>query len=130
MKPTLLLLDSDAKLLELYRLELEAEGYDLHLALNAGELDRKLQNNRYDVIILDLRMPQETEIDALRNTILRNPGATVLLNTTYHFYRRNLLAWKAHLVRSRSVRDLKLAIKKVLAVRFHQDPAFELPAIA
>ena len=56
-KPQLLLVDDDASLLRLLTIRLEGEGFTVTAAEDGQSALRKLQNNNFDVVLSDLRMP-------------------------------------------------------------------------
>ncbi len=116
MKQNLLVVDDEESLRELYRLELEEEGYHVDTAGNAGDVLNKLDSGRYDAIILDIQMPGMPGIDLLQKIIARNRQQPVILNTSYASYRENYLAWQAdaYVVKSSDTGELKQAIRKVL----------------
>jgi len=117
MKPTMLVVDDDADLREFYRLELEDEGYDVDLAGDAGEAMEKLHDDRYDVIILDIRMPGMPGIELLQRIVARDKRQSVILNTSHASYRHNFLTWfaAAYVEKSFSTVNLKQAIRNALA---------------
>ena len=55
--PNLLLVDDDKSLLRLLTIRLEGEGYDVTAVEDGQSALRKLQNDNYDVVLSDLRMP-------------------------------------------------------------------------
>jgi two-component system response regulator GlrR len=56
-KPQLLLVDDDASLLRLLTIRLEGEGFTVTAVEDGQNALRKLQNNNFDVVLSDLRMP-------------------------------------------------------------------------
>lgn len=56
-KPQLLLVDDDASLLRLLTIRLEGEGFTVTAVEDGQSALRKLQNNNFDVVLSDLRMP-------------------------------------------------------------------------
>ena len=56
-KPQLLLVDDDKSLLRLLTIRLEGEGYQVTAVEDGQSALKKLQNDRYDVVLSDLRMP-------------------------------------------------------------------------
>jgi len=117
MKPRLLVADDEKNLRELYALELEGEGYEVHIASNASEVMEKLEGTDFDVIVLDIRMPGMSGIDLLQKIMARDKRQSVILNTAFPSYRDNFMTWpaEAYVVKSADTTELKQAIKKVLA---------------
>ncbi len=116
MKSKLLVADDERNLRELYRMELEAEGYDVQIAANGDEVINLLDKSDYDVIVLDIQMPGLSGIDLLQKIMARDKRQPVILNTAYPSYRDNFMTWPAdaYVVKSSDTAELKGAIKKVL----------------
>jgi DNA-binding NtrC family response regulator len=119
MSTKLLVADDEKNLRELYRLELEEEGYEVETAGNANEVLSKIESGDYDVIVLDIQMPGMSGIDLLQKIMARDKRQPVILNTAYPSYRDNFMTWpaEAYVVKSSDTTELKQAIKKVLAKR-------------
>lgn len=119
MKPRLLVADDEKNLRELYKTELEDEGYDVDTATNATDVLQFLEKSEYDVIILDIKMPGMSGIDLLQKIMARDKRQPVILNTAYPSYRDNFMTWpaEAYVVKSADTTELKQAVKKVLAKR-------------
>ncbi|MBU0507878.1 response regulator [bacterium] len=117
MKAKLLVVDDEKNLRELYRIELEEEGYDVDTASNATEVMEKVEAAQYDLIILDIRMPGMSGIDLLQKIMARDKRQPVIFNTAYPSYRDNFMTWpaEAYVVKSADTTELKQTIKKVLA---------------
>jgi DNA-binding NtrC family response regulator len=119
MKTKLLVADDEKNLRELYKTELEDEGYEVETAANAVEVLKLLESGEYDVIILDIKMPGMSGIDLLQKIMARDKRQPVILNTAYPSYRDNFMTWpaEAYVVKSADTTELKQAVKKVLAKR-------------
>ena len=119
MKPRLLVADDEKNLRELYKTELEDEGYDVDTASNAADVLQQLEKGEYDIIILDIKMPGMSGIDLLQKIMARDKRQPVILNTAYPSYRDNFMTWpaEAYVVKSADTTELKQAVKKVLAKR-------------
>ncbi|MFZ5432627.1 MAG: response regulator [Calditrichota bacterium] len=117
MKRRLLVADDEKNLRELYRIELEEEGYEVDVVANANEVLEKLDTATYDLIVLDIRMPGMSGIDLLQKIMARDKRQPVILNTAYPSYRDNFMTWpaEAYVVKSADTTELKQAIKRVLA---------------
>jgi DNA-binding NtrC family response regulator len=119
MKTKLLVADDEKNLRELYKTELEDEGYEVETAANAVEVLKLLESGEYDVIVLDIKMPGMSGIDLLQKIMARDKRQPVILNTAYPSYRDNFMTWpaEAYVVKSADTTELKQAVKKVLAKR-------------
>ena len=117
MKPKLLVADDEKNLRELYRMDLEGEGYEVETAANAGEVLQKMEGGDFDLIVLDIQMPGMSGIDLLQKIMARDKRQPVILNTAYPSYRDNFMTWpaEAYVVKSADTTELKQAIKRVLA---------------
>jgi DNA-binding NtrC family response regulator len=119
MKPKLLVADDEKNLRELYKTELEEEGYEVVTAANAAEVMKLLEAGEYDVIVLDIKMPGMSGIDLLQKIMARDKRQPVVLNTAFPSYRDNFMTWpaEAYVVKSSDTTELKQVVKKVLAKR-------------
>ena len=62
---TILCVDDDPNILELYKDERSEEGYEVILAKDGQEALRKFENDIPDVVVMDIRMPQRGGIEML-----------------------------------------------------------------
>lgn len=117
MKPRLLIADDEKNLRELYRIEFEAEGYEVITAANADEVAKLMAGAPYDVIILDIRMPGMSGIELLQKIMAHDKRQPVILNTAYPAYKDNFMTWpaEAYVVKSADTTELKQAVKKALS---------------
>lgn len=117
MSARLLVAEDEKNLRELYRLELEEEGYNVETASNGIEVLDRIEEKEYDLIILDIKMPGMTGIDLLQKIMARNKRQHVILNTAYSNYKDNFMTWPAdaYLVKSSDTTELKDTVKKILA---------------
>ena len=116
VKVRLLVADDEKNLRELYRMELEEEGYDVETAANGMEVLSRIEQQDFDIIILDIQMPGLSGIDLLQKIMARDKRQPVILNTAFPSYRDNFMTWpaEAYVVKSSDTAELKQAVKKVL----------------
>jgi two-component system, OmpR family, phosphate regulon response regulator OmpR len=79
-EPYLLVVDDDARIRELLRRYLSANGFRVTTAGNAAEARARLISLEFDLIVLDIMMPGETGLDLTRS--LRQSGRTPILLLT------------------------------------------------
>ncbi len=114
--PTVLIVDDDRGLRELYKSELSVEGYEVMAAATGKEAVEILKDSRPDVIVMDIRMPEMDGIEALGKVVARHKNIPVIINTAYPSYQEDFRAWAAdeYVVKSSDLTELKAAIKRVL----------------
>ncbi len=80
---SILIVDDETKLLEIYQKTLEKEGYEITVANNGATAISLLKNNLYDLVITDLRMPGVDGLELFRWIVRNNPGTPVIISTAY-----------------------------------------------
>jgi DNA-binding response OmpR family regulator len=71
----ILVVDDEPDTVELIHLTLSTAGYQIDSAMSAFEARRKLEDDHYDVLLLDVMMPEVSGFDLLRQ--LNESGITV-----------------------------------------------------
>jgi len=66
-KALILYVEDDAVISEMYKLRLDAEGYDVRVAVNGREGIELAEKERPDLILLDILMEEMDGFDTLRN---------------------------------------------------------------
>lgn len=62
---TILFVEDDKPIAEMYSRVLEREGYQVEFAFNGAEGLHRANNKHYDLILLDIMMPEKTGIEVL-----------------------------------------------------------------
>jgi DNA-binding response OmpR family regulator len=116
---TLLVVEDDVHQAELYRQELEEEGYEIVLAHDGHEALRKLEEHKIDLVILDISMPGMDGIEALGKILGRDNTMPVIIHTAYAQYKDNFMTWTAehYIIKSSDLADLKAKVREVLDQR-------------
>jgi CheY-like chemotaxis protein len=76
---TILFVEDDKPIAEMYTRTLQREGYDVDFAYNGAEGIALARKKHYDLILLDIMMPEKTGIEVLDD--LRGPDGTGLPDT-------------------------------------------------
>ncbi len=66
-EPSILLVDDDEALRDIVTNQLSAQGYRVDEAADGADALAKLQTTSYDVMLLDINMPQKSGIDVLKH---------------------------------------------------------------
>ncbi|HYO81282.1 MAG TPA: sigma-54 dependent transcriptional regulator [Bryobacteraceae bacterium] len=82
-KGRILVVDDEADIRESLETLLELEGYSATMAVDAGDAARRLDKNSYDLILLDLMMPDRSGMDLLRDIRERNTETPIIMLTAY-----------------------------------------------
>ena len=64
---TILFIEDDKPIAEMYSRVLEREGYQVEFAYNGAEGLQKAHAKHYDLILLDIMMPEKTGIEVLQD---------------------------------------------------------------
>ena len=119
MTTKLLVVDDEANIRLLYAQELSDEGYEVVTAANALEAAEKLQGADFDLVVLDIKLKNESGIELLQRIVKERHTLPVILCTAFSCYKDDFSAWLAdgYVVKSSDMTELKDEIKRVLAKR-------------
>jgi CheY-like chemotaxis protein len=100
----------------LYHEELIEEGYEVVVAKNGLEALKCLEESHFDLIVLDIRMPEMDGIEALGKIASRYKEIPVILHTAYAEYRNQPIASlaDAFVLKSSDPSPLKKTVKELL----------------
>ncbi len=112
----ILCVDDDPNMLELYKDELSEEGYRVVQAGNGREALRAFESEKFDVVVMDIRMPQMDGIETLTAMLGKDRQVSIILSTGYPQYQDNFMTWgaEAYVVKSSDLSQLKAKIREVL----------------
>ena len=83
MKPRVLVVDDEPPQLEILRLILGSEGYEVATAASGKSALGALRRQGFDVVLTDLKMPDHSGISLLEEILREQPGACVVLMTAH-----------------------------------------------
>uniref|UniRef100_UPI0006D582AA response regulator n=1 Tax=Numidum massiliense TaxID=1522315 RepID=UPI0006D582AA len=77
MAESILIIEDEAKIARVIQLELEYEGYKTEIAENGRIGLETFQRNHFDLVLLDIRLPELNGLEVLRR--IRKSGDTTVL---------------------------------------------------
>ena len=83
VKGRILVVDDEADIRESLETLLELEGYHVTLAVDAGDATRRLERAGFDLILLDLMMPDRSGMDLLQEIREKDRETPVIMLTAY-----------------------------------------------
>jgi len=115
----ILIVEDEQHQRELYAMELQEEGYEVDQAANGKEAVDKVKANKYDCVILDIRMPEMDGIEALGKILSRDKKVPIIIYTAYSNYKSNFMTWTAdaYITKSSNLNELKDKIKELVSTR-------------
>lgn len=110
----------------LYETEISEMGHTVFMASDGIAAIDLVREEKPDLMVLDLMMPNMHGLDALRKSLSINPNLPVIIHTAYSHYKDNFMSWAAeeYIVKSADLTLLKNAISRILAgERLPESPA-------
>jgi len=102
---------------ELYVMELQDEGYDVEQAANGREGVEMVNAGNYDLVIMDIRMPEMDGIEALGKILSKEKKVPIIIYTAYSNYKSNFMTWTAdaYVTKSSNLGELKEKVRSLLS---------------
>ena len=129
-KGRLLVIDDESEIREGLELLLTMEGYSVDLAQNATEGEKNLESRLYDLVLLDVMMPDRSGMEVLRDLRDRGDDTPVFMITAYGSVEAAVSALKIgandYFQKPWDNEKLLIEIDRVLAGRRLQDENLEL----
>lgn len=115
----ILVVDDESNIRLLYSQELADEGYEVVTAGNAADACDLLHGDSVDLVVLDIKLKNESGLDLLQRMVKDRHNLPVILCTAFSCYKDDFSAWLAdgYVVKSSDLTELKEEIKRVLAKR-------------
>ncbi len=121
----ILVVDDEANIRLLYAEELTDEGYEVATAASTAEATEKLQQQIFDLAVLDIKLKNESGIELLQKIVKERHDMPVILCSAFSSYKDDFSAWLAdsYVVKSGDLTELKEEIKRVLAKKAQRKAA-------
>ncbi|HQP32227.1 MAG TPA: response regulator [Deltaproteobacteria bacterium] len=115
----ILIVDDEKHIRALYAEELEEEGYDVAVASDGKDILARLEQERPDVVVLDIKMVDCSGLDVLLEIRNRFYNLPVILCSAYGTYKVDVksIAADAYVVKSSDLTELKKKIAQALETR-------------
>jgi two-component system, response regulator, stage 0 sporulation protein F len=117
-KARLLIVDDEENIRFLFKEELEEEGYVVDVASNGLEALEKVKNADFDLVVLDIKMPGMSGIQALNEIKNMKKNLPVILCSAYGEFKQDFSSWASdgYVVKSADTKELKQTIKDLLVI--------------
>jgi len=112
----ILIVDDEKHIRLLYSEELKEEGYEVFVAADGNDILDRIEKDRPDVIILDIKMVSSNGLDVLQEVGTGIITSPVILCSAYGSYKVDVksIAADAYVVKSSDLTELKNKIAQVL----------------
>ncbi len=118
IKDRILVADDEQSMREFLDIMLKKEGYKVSLASNGEEVAKLVENDLFDLVLLDIRMPKLDGISTLRKIKASTPETIVIMITAYASADTAIKAMKEgaydYITKPFKVEEIKLIIKNAL----------------
>ena len=112
----ILVVDDEVSLAKLYEKELTEEGFNVLLAESGEKALRMAQDNKIDLMVLDIKMQGKDGLEVLNEFRQKNADTPVILNSAYSTYKDDFSSWlaDAYIVKSSNLDELKIKIHELV----------------
>ncbi|MFN3535176.1 MAG: response regulator [Desulfatiglandales bacterium] len=113
----ILVVDDEEHIRFLYSEELTEEGYEVSTADSGYKLLEKIEAEKPDLVVLDIKMVDYNGLDLLQDIRNHYPDLPVVLCTAYDTFKEDIksIAADAYVIKSFDLTELKNQIASVLA---------------
>jgi len=112
----ILIVDDEASIRMLYREEFQDEGYEVIEAEDGHKLTERIEKEKPDVIVLDIKMAAYDGLDLLQEIRQKFQDLPVIISSAYGAYKGDYktLAADYYVVKSSDLSELKQKVRKAL----------------
>ena len=115
----ILIVDDEENVRKLYSEELNSDGYETVAVADVEGAIKAVERESPDLVILDIKLGDESGIDCLMDIVERHKKLPVIINSAYSLYKDNFQTWAAdaYIVKSVDLSPLKEKIRELLVER-------------
>ena len=118
---TILLVEDEENLHEALKLNLELEGYKVVSAMDGMQAVKALQNQYFDLMILDIMLPEMDGIEVLETIRIQNNELPVLILSAKNTSADRVMGLKKgaddYLTKPFNLEELLLRVQKLIPIR-------------
>lgn len=115
---TILIVEDEEALREIFKDELTETGYSVLTSAMAEDCFQKLANEKVDLLILDIKLPDLSGLELLERIRKKYPDLPIIMATAYDSFRTDFSVWVAnvsdYIVKPIDLSVLKEKIKKII----------------
>lgn len=113
----ILVVDDEESIRLLFSMELAEDGHQVITAASATEAVGVLERESCDLVVLDIKLKNESGLDLLQKIVKERHEMPVILCSAFSCYKDDFSTWLAdgYVVKSSDPAELKDEIKRVLA---------------
>ncbi len=113
--PNLLVVDDEIHIRKLYQEAFSREGFNVATAADSYIAFDILKDQKIDVIILDIELPEISGLEMLKKFKSENPNSAVILNSAYSIYKSDFGSWlaDAYVMKSSDMQPLIKTVKEL-----------------
>jgi DNA-binding response OmpR family regulator len=112
----ILVVDDEENIRQLHKEEFEEMGYEVMMVADGIQALAALDTKKFDLVTLDMRMPDIDGIETLRKMKEKDSTLPVIICTAYEEYKHDFGSWcsDAYVVKSADTSLLRETVKKIL----------------
>lgn len=112
----LLVIDDEQDIRHLYAAELADDGHQVRTAGSCAEALTLLEQQRPDLVILDIKLDQESGLALLQHIAREEEDLPVILCSAFSSYKDDFRSWlaDAYVVKSSNPDELKQEVRRIL----------------
>jgi two-component system response regulator (stage 0 sporulation protein F) len=112
----ILVVEDEESLQLLYKQELSSEGYCVFSTSTAKDAMSILTKERFDLVVLDIKLPDMGGNELLEKMLLRHRNMKVVINSAYAQFKDDFSSWLAddYIIKSSDLSELKTTIHRNL----------------